>query len=302
MEKRKLLSKGRLLKTKIDASKAQLDQISSDQLLKLSKVTENPKKSSTPSRLSKPKNILNKRTSETPKFKLEDLELKRKSIPSTEENLESYYNSYIKALIVKLDKHKTRNTEIEEEIKSIEMNFKLEENNLRKEIEKLNFELKKLRKEKTEQESNLMEENFRLRRTHESFKSSVSSVMNEIIALVTAASEKNNGNEEVFIEITKKIYDVSVIEQENSVTRLSLKDTASFSNAVAENYSPKGEVRTGFKEAIVLYSHTPFSCEEIELNVGDRVFVFNSDDLNGWWTGKVGDRVGKFPRSCVMLD
>ena len=38
------------------------------------------------------------------------------------------------------------------------------------------------------------------------------------------------------------------------------------------------------------------------INGKSTIFVFNSDDLNGWWTGKVGDRVGKFPRSCVMLD
>ena len=308
MEKRKAFSKGRLVKSKIDVTKMNFEQLSSESVTRNNKTpqgSEQMKKSitPTPSRLTKPKNILNKRTSDTPKLKIEELEIKRRSVPNTQENLESYYSSYIKALTVKLDKHKNKNTILEEELKQIELGFKLEENNMKKEIERLSLELKKFKKEKLEQETSLMEENFRIRREFEDFKSSINQAINEIIPLIQIVSEKNNPElDGVFNDVMKKIFEISVKEQDHSAPRLSLKDTASFSSAVSDVYSPKTESKGVFKEAIALFSYKPENLDEIELNVGDRVIVFNSDEANGLWTGKVSDKVGKFPRNCVMLD
>ena len=297
MEKRKTLSKGRLIKSKLDISKVNIEHIPYDSLNRISKIhhaQEQGKKSitPTPSRLSKQKNILNKRTSDTPKLKIDDLEIKRRSVPNTQENLEAYYTSYIKALSAKLEKNKIRNTEIEEELKQMELGYKIEEGNMRKEIDRLNIEIKKIKREKIEQETSLMEENFRIRREHEDYKTLVNQSLNEIIPDL----------DNIFNDIIKKMLDISIKEQESIGSRLSLKDTASFSNTAPEIDSPRAVITNCFKEAIVLYSHKPENLDEIELNVGDRVNVFNSDELNEWWTGKVSDKIGKFPRNCVMLD
>ena len=309
MDKRKVMSKARLTKPKIEVSKTLLDQLSSDSFNRIAKVhqpQDQLKKSitPTPSRTPKPKSILNKRPSDTPKLKIEDLDVKRRSVPNTQDNLEAYYSTYIKALTTKLDKHKKRNQELEEDLKQMELSFKLEEGNLKKEIDRLNLDAKKIRREKSDQETMLMEENFRIRKEYEEYKIMMNQGLNEIIPLVQAASEKCSPElDEIFCEITKKIFEISVKEEESYGPRLSLKDTASFSNVVVVDvYSPKAAVQSCFKEAIVLYSHKSENVEELELKVGDRVTVFNSDDVNEWWIGKVRDDIGKFPRNCVMLD
>lgn len=309
MEKRKALSKGRLYKSKVDINKTLLDQLSSDSFNRISKIhhPNDLKKSSTPtpSRTPKPKNILNKRPSETPKLKIDDLEVKRRSVPNTQENLESYYSSYIKALTTKLEKHKKKNEELEEDLKQMELGFKLEENNLKKDLDRLNTELKKVKNDKFEQETSLMEENFRIRKDFEEYKAITSQLLTDIIPLIQIASEKDLSTEieQLCNEVSRRIFEVSAKEhQENAAPRLTLKDTASFSNEVVVVNSPRAVLPSFFKEAIVLYSYVPEGIEELELKVGDRVTVFNSDESNAWWTGKIGENYGKFPRKCVMLD
>lgn len=320
MEKRKVLSKGRLVKNKPDLNKSTLETLHTDSLVKLTKtnlVQDISKKSitPTPTRNVKSKNILSKRTSDTPRPKPEDLESKRKIAQGSQDNLEAYYTNYIKTLTAKLDKHKSHNEEMEEELKQMEISFKLEENNLKKEVEKLSIEVKKVKKEKAQQEMELMEENFRLRRNHEEFKCAVQQLFIEISAVFVGF--ENKSAEELgkdASEVLRKINDMQILQEEPQLTRLSLKDTASFSTAVNEG-SPNAEneevgverdyeddQRKTFKEAIVLHSHSPKNEEELRLIPGDRVAVFDSGDEKLWWTGKVGERFGKFPRGCVMLD
>jgi predicted RNase H-like nuclease (RuvC/YqgF family) len=305
MEKKKIISKSRFVKSKPDPTKSTIDQVSSDSLLKNPKLPQDSLKKSitpAPSRI-KSKSILNKRTSDTPKLKIEDMEIKRKSNPNTQEGIESYYSSYIKTLTSKLEKHKTRSQDLEEEIKRMEMTFRQEEIIMKKEIEKLNFELKKIRNEKIEQENGLMEENFKLRRDLEDFKNYVSGFLNDISVLLQETNEKNLYDVNFAVsEISKKVLGMSAVIQDALGVRTSLKNTASFNNATGEIASPRMELQNSFKEAIVLHPHEPKSSEEIQLNVGDRVVVYNSDELSPWWIGKIKESIGKFPRNCVMLD
>ena len=61
-------------------------------------------------------------------------------------------------------------------------------------------------------------------------------------------------------------------------------------------------MNSGHKEAIAMQDYEPKSADEIQLNVGDRVLILSSIDVNGFWIGKVGENIGKFPCNCVMLD
>ena len=303
-----MTSKSRLTKQKTEATKTLLDQISSDSFNRISKVHQphdQLKKivTPTPSRTPKPKSLLNKHPPDTPNPKIEVFDVKRRSVPNTQDTHEAYYSSYIKTLTEKLGKHKKRSEELEEDLKQMEITFKFEEGNLKKEIDRLNIEVKNTKREKSDKETILMEENFRIRKEYEEYKIIMNQALNEIIPLVQTASEKCSPDlDDILCEVTKKIFEISVREEESYGTRLSLKDTASFSNATVVTYSPKEAMKSGFKQAIVLYSHTSENEEELELKVGDRVTVFNSDDVSEWWIGKVRDDIGKFPRNCVMLD
>lgn len=299
MDKRKTVSKGRLIKAKVDLTK--LITPHTDSASRLIKINLDPgKKTVTPtqSRISKSKSILNKRTSETPKPKIEDFDQKRKSSPNTQENLEAYYSSYIKALASKLDKHKLQNQETEEELKQMEQNFQLEETSLKNDIEKLMAENKKLKKEKFQQEAELMEENFKVRKEFEEFKLMISGTVNEITTILQGVNL--NTWENVKHDIIKALGELSNVEDKEGV-RASLKGTASFSNVAHDVYSPKAVNRTTYKEAIVMFPFEAEASDQICLSVGDRVLVLKNDD-GAWWVGKVADKVGKFPKKCVMLD
>lgn len=249
----------------------------------------------TQSRIIKSKNILNKRTSETPK---PDFDQKRKSTANAHESLETYYSSYIKALASKLDKHKSQNQETEEELKQMEQTFQLEESTLKKDIEKLVAENKRLKKDRVQQETELMEENFRVRKDFEEFKLTVSGTVNEILGVLQGVNGENWGDAKE--EIARSLGELGVVEEKENV-RGSLKGTASFSNVVHEVDSPKAVRNAGFKEVIVMFPYQAEGSDEISLEVGDRVLVFRNDE-GPWWMGKVGDKVGKFPKKCVMFD
>jgi hypothetical protein len=298
MDKRKSLPKNRLVKAKSGISKEGHSE-STSKLIKIG-ISDSIKKSlpSSQTRLNKGKNILNKRTSETPKPKLDDFEVKRRSVPSNQENLENYYTSYIKALSEKLEKHKKMNEEMEEELKNMQENLCLEENNLKEEMEKLLSENKKAKKEKISLENELLEENLRVRREFEDFKLGIAGVVNDVVGLVQGF----DGNwDKLSEDVSKKIADL-VSADEGQGVRGSLKGTASFSNFASEVFSPKNSNNAGFKEAIVLYPFVASHEEEISLDVGDRVVLFANDHESTWWVGKILEKVGRFPKNCVMLD
>ena len=53
-----------------------------------------------------------------------------------------------------------------------------------------------------------------------------------------------------------------------------------------------GDVKT------VLQAHTARDDDELTVNVNDKVTVTEKDD-SGWWRGRLQDKEGLFPSSCI---
>ena len=53
--------------------------------------------------------------------------------------------------------------------------------------------------------------------------------------------------------------------------------------------------------AVVLYPHKARDDDELTLAVKDVVTVTDKDEKTGWWKGKLKDREGIFPSTCVHL-
>jgi hypothetical protein len=296
MEKRKAMSKARILKSKLEPKKTP-EEVHSHSASRLTKLTD-LKKNVSPlgQRILKNKGILNKRSAETPKPKLEDTD--QKSFLSQGPS-DSHYMSHINSLMEKITEQKIKRQQLEDKLKSQEHEFRLQEAGMKKELESLSIENKKIRKEKTLQEGKIMEDNFLIRKEFEECKVQVNLKAYEILNFLRNPPGKDP--RETVEELLAKVADI--LNVENSVVRsLELKDTASFSYLEPEVVTPPAAVSNGFLEAIALHSHVADSPEEISLSPGDRVMVFNNDEGNGWWIGKVGDEIGRFPKTCVMLD
>ena len=253
-----------------------------------------------PSGVSK-RRFFNKRTSETPRR--EDFENKKKSVPNFQENSESY-DVYIKALGSKLAKYKQKNFEVEEEIKQMEIRFKLEECNMRGEIEKLNNEIKKIKNDHFEEIASLNQEILRLRRENEENRLSYkmnSSQISEILESFPNPSVKER-IELVLSEIFESFQETEPAQLKSSPNLMVSNCTASFNNIPMEVQSSREFIKSTQTQAIVLYDYNPTSHGELRLRSGDRVTILNSDENNGWWLGRIADKIGMFPRNCVMLD
>ena len=301
MEKRKALSKGRIIKSKLDLKKNVAEDIhshSASRLTKLTQLNDLTKKNASPlgQRILKNKGILNKRSAETPKPKLEDFDQK---LSSAQEQNETQFVSFINSLMEKITKQKSRRQELEDKLKSLEHEFRLNEAAMKKEYENLVLDNRKIRKEKMIQEGKIMEENFLIRKEFEECKIQVNGKVNEIITLLKSPPPKDVSA--AIEELIGKVAEI-IPPEGTLIGKLELKDTASFSYIEPEVVTPPAAVSNGFMEVIALHSHVPDSPEEIGLSPGDRVLVFNNDEGNGWWIGKVRDEIGKFPKTCVMLD
>lgn len=301
MEKRKALSKQRLVKSKLDFKKVNIEENhshSASRLAKANQVYDIVKKNVTPTgqKLTKSKQNTAKSLLDTPKLKPEIFD--RKFLLAQEPN-DSNYMNLVSSFMEKIIQQKTRRQELEEKLKILEMGYRNRELDMRKELEQLQVENKNLKREKIKQENKIMEENFLIRREHDDMKLQLSTKITEIISLLQASS--NTKYKEVSQEVQEKLLDLVPMEESQSF-KLDLRDTASFSYMEPEVISPPAAVSNGFLEAITLYPHIANTPEEISLSAGDRVLVFNNDEDSGWWIGKVGDDIGKFPKICVMLD
>ena len=52
---------------------------------------------------------------------------------------------------------------------------------------------------------------------------------------------------------------------------------------------------------VVLYPHKARDDDELNLAVKEVVTVTDKDEKTGWWKGKLKDREGIFPSTCVHL-
>lgn len=69
-----------------------------------------------------------------------------------------------------------------------------------------------------------------------------------------------------------------------------------FVEVIAEEPSSSGQ--SGQKTARVTFQYIPEQPDELALEVGDILEVLEDDD-EGWWKGKLGDKVGMFPSNFV---
>ena len=53
--------------------------------------------------------------------------------------------------------------------------------------------------------------------------------------------------------------------------------------------------------AIVLYPHKARDDDELTLEVKDVVTIIDKDEKTGWWKGKLKDKEGIFPSTCVQI-
>ena len=51
---------------------------------------------------------------------------------------------------------------------------------------------------------------------------------------------------------------------------------------------------------IVLYPHSARDDDELNLNVNDEITVTEKGE-SGWWRGRLRDKEGLFPSSCVLM-
>ena len=51
---------------------------------------------------------------------------------------------------------------------------------------------------------------------------------------------------------------------------------------------------------IALYPHSARDDDELNLNVNDEVTLLEKGEI-GWWTGRLRDKEGLFPSSCVLI-
>ncbi|OMJ83328.1 hypothetical protein SteCoe_15791 [Stentor coeruleus] len=312
-DKKKVLGKGKLkqkepsLIKKQELGKYPIENLASDEYIikkfkspKILTTQQNPdpnKKPGTPTPLSAPKSkFFIKRISETPKPSKDDYDNKRKSFS----NIPEYGDVLIQNLGLKLSKYKQKNFELEEKLKQMEARFRNEENTLRGEIEKLNFNLKKLKAESTEREASLHQEIFSLRRDNEEIKITFKFQISQIFSTLESHIDNpiKEKIESLVNEINLKIDD-TVLTDTNNVDNFF---TGCFSNLPQGLSSSREIVSPHQVQAIALYDYTPKSNGELRLVSGDRIVVLNSDESNNWWLGRIGDRIGMFPRNCVMLD
>lgn len=316
-DKKKVLGKGKLkqkdppLIKKLELPKYAMENLVSDEynikkfkspkILTTQANSEPIKNSITPTPLSTAKRrFFNKRISETPKLSKDGSESKRKSLQNLHENNEMF----LRSLGTKLNKYKQKNCELEEKLKNMESRFRLEEYSLRGEIEKLTFDLKKQKLESTEREAALHQEILRLRRENEENKVSYKFQISQVFSLIdshldSATKEKI---ESLFNDFTIKSDEIGNHDPNILVQISPTNCTASFNNMPNELMSSREIIKSSLVQAIVLYDYTPASQGELRLKSGDRIVILNSDENNGWWLGRIGDKIGMFPRNCVMLD
>ena len=64
---------------------------------------------------------------------------------------------------------------------------------------------------------------------------------------------------------------------------------------------PSNSSANYYPEALALYNFKPQRAEDLSFTAGDRIMIIERRE-DGWWLGKLGDKVGVFPQNYVLLD
>jgi hypothetical protein len=81
-----------------------------------------------------------------------------------------------------------------------------------------------------------------------------------------------------------------------------IKGTAAFKSFSGYiEIQPSSTSANYYSEALALYNFKPQRADDLSFNAGDRIMIVEKRE-DGWWLGKLGDKVGVFPQNYVLLD
>lgn len=81
-----------------------------------------------------------------------------------------------------------------------------------------------------------------------------------------------------------------------------IKGTASFKiTSDSVTFSVPSPSSNYYPEALALYNYKPQRAEDLNFKAGDRIMIIEVRE-DGWWLGKLGDKLGVFPHNYVLLD
>jgi hypothetical protein len=245
------------------------------------------RKSNTPTPQTISKNQFFQRISESPHVTAHSSFSKRKSLP----NISEISEIYVKCLHMKLEKYKEKSFSLEEEIKELESKYLNQQHLLQSQIESLNSEIKLQKLKSEEQQIMLQQEILKLRKENEE---STQILKNSISTLNPLLS--GHLDQEGLEKLSFFLHHFS--EKDHSDYNM----TGTFRHLSSAVSTSRESLVPSSIQAIVLTDYSAQSQGELNLKSGDFVTILNSDEHNSWWLGKVGDKVGVFPRQHVMLD
>lgn len=291
-EKKKVLGKGKKLKDiagirKIELPRTKQSEDYSKKFRSLKILNQDfGRKSNTPTPQTNSKNHFFQRVSESPHITTHSSFSKRKSLP----NISEISEIYVKSLHMKLQKYKEKIFSLEEELKELETKFLGQESELYYQIETLTFELKSSKDKSNDEQILLNQQILNLRKENEDSVQRQNNILAGLYPLLA---------EHLDLEGCEKLLGyVASFEQKDSENIF----TGGFNSLANSLRTSRDTLQPSSAQAIVLTEYEPQSQGELNLKLGDVVTILNSDDHNIWWLGKIGNKIGVFPRQHVMLD
>jgi len=75
-------------------------------------------------------------------------------------------------------------------------------------------------------------------------------------------------------------------------------------NAVSpkqKHENPKTEDSQNYGRCVALFDYEAQAPGDLTLKKGDEILIMNKSEAEGWWTGKIGDKVGQFPSTFTEV-
>ncbi|CAG9318067.1 unnamed protein product [Blepharisma stoltei] len=315
-----------------------IGQPPSNSKLEISQLTPTPRSSSLAEIRRRPKTPSSSQENKSVRnlFKRRDAQKHINVVPTSmtprQHSTESSFIHQIKDLALKLSQERQKNEELESLVRLMESRHKFELDNAKKRHEKLSMINKKLIEDKDELETRLNEEILKLRREieencgafNEVLRCNKSLIENLMIERTGSALFARDTNLIITDDIIEKIekYNEKIeeickistkIEKENNIIQIKafemspttgetehgLLKTITFRKETNSFNSPSDTI--GSRQATALFNFTAKEPDELNFNKNDRITIISQHE-DGWWIGKLGESIGKFPGSLVILD
>ncbi|CAG9332736.1 unnamed protein product [Blepharisma stoltei] len=297
--------------------------------IRSSSLAEICRRSKTPSSSSENKGVRSLfRRRDMPKY----INILPNSINPRKGSMDTSASHHGKDLATKFSQAKQKNEEMESLIRLMETRHRFEMDNAKKRYDKLAMANKKLSDDKDELEARLNEEILKLRRQNEEnleklnefFKCNkdlIESLMIEknenVLFLKDSNSIITDEISEDIQKYNKKIEEICKvypkIGRESNIIHIknfrrtpstgetdhALIKTITFRKETSAFNSPSETFVSS--QATALFNFTAKEPDELGFNKHDRITIISQND-DGWWIGKIGENIGKFPCSFVLLD